>query len=143
MSVIVIPFTSRSKEYSSWFKTKSEPSEELLFPFDEEDDFAEELLLFTFEEEEDCASLEELFTEDEDFAEEEDFASLEEEIFVELLEILLEDSIFEELDSTLELLDVTELLEATELLDAEELLDVILEEDSSNVWLCPMDPYLE
>lgn len=142
MSVIVIPFTSRSKEYSSWFKTKSEPSEELLFPFDEEDDFAEELLLFTVEEEDDFAE-EELFAEDEDFAEEEDFASLEEEIFVELLETLLEDSIFDELDSALELLDVTELLEATELLDAEELLDVILEEDSSNVWLCPMDPYLE
>lgn len=136
MSVIVIPFTSRSKEYSSWFKTKSEPSEELLFPFDEEDDFAEEEL---FAEDEDFASLEELFTEDEDFAEEEDFASLEEEIFVELLE----DSIFEELDSALELLDVTELLEATELLDAEELLDTALEEDSSNVWLCPMVPYLE
>ena len=55
----------------------------------------------------------------------------------------------EELDSTMELLDtaelldVAELLDATELLDVEELLDTVLEEDSSNVWLCPMVPYLE
>ena len=60
---------------------------------------------------------------------------LEEEFFAELLEettgVELEDLPFEELDST------------SELLDDAELLDVVLEEDTSNVWLCPMVPYLE
>ena len=116
-SVTVIPFTARLKVFCGGAITKSDFSEELLFAFDDEEDFAED---------EDSALLDELcFSEELEggATELEDSTLLEEESSEELdviTELLLlrtcdeldstEDDETDEDDSALELLD-SELLE--------------------------------
>jgi len=148
-SVIVMPFTARLKVFCGVAITKSDFCEELLFAFDDEEDFAEDE---DFADDEVSALLDELFSDEEDFASLEEDSCFAEELLETTLDELcfseeleggateLEDSSFEELDDFSELL-----LGACDELDSTD--DDETDEDDSALELlgCELldSPYLE